>query len=87
MGGFLSAPVTKKDTEEGQNAYYSYAVSSMQGWRTCKHTFLFMIDHFRKSPSAFFIAMEDAHITSIDLENIPKYAYFGVFDGHGGKIE
>ncbi|KAK9808817.1 hypothetical protein WJX72_004207 [[Myrmecia] bisecta] len=34
MGGYLSQPVTTKESEEGENDTYKYGVSAMQGWRT-----------------------------------------------------
>ncbi|KNC77778.1 hypothetical protein, variant [Sphaeroforma arctica JP610] len=33
MGQTLSEPITEKDTHEGQDENFAYAVSSMQGWR------------------------------------------------------
>ncbi|KAK9843641.1 hypothetical protein WJX81_000782 [Elliptochloris bilobata] len=34
MGAYLSAPVTDKDTSEGENEQFQYGVCAMQGWRT-----------------------------------------------------
>lgn len=33
MGQYLSAPVTEKESEEGQNDRLAYGLSAMQGWR------------------------------------------------------
>ena len=33
MGAYMSAPITEKHGEEGENDYFQYGVSSMQGWR------------------------------------------------------
>lgn len=33
MGQILSQPITEKHSEEGQDKYLAYGLSSMQGWR------------------------------------------------------
>mmetsp|Transcript_10982 Transcript_10982/g.20715 ORF Transcript_10982/g.20715 Transcript_10982/m.20715 type:complete len:386 (+) Transcript_10982:276-1433(+) len=33
MGAYMSAPITDKHGEEGENSFFEYGVSSMQGWR------------------------------------------------------
>ena len=33
MGAYLTTPITEKHGEEGENEYFEYGVSSMQGWR------------------------------------------------------
>lgn len=33
MGAYLSEPITEKISTEGENEEFSFASSSMQGWR------------------------------------------------------
>nr|CAB3468592.1 unnamed protein product [Digitaria exilis] len=70
MGVYLSTPKTEKLSEDGENDKLKFGLSSMQGWRA---------------------TMEDAvtcaifqHSALLDLDN--DTSFFGVFDGHGGKV-
>ena len=72
---YLDRPNTNKETDEGLGPGYSYAVSSMQGWRiNMVRLKFFEITQIMKQ--------EDAHICnpSFDINS----GIFGVFDGHGG---
>lgn len=62
MGTYLSTPKTEKFSEDGENVWLRYGLSSMQGWRS---------------------TMEDAHAALLDFDT--STAFFGVYDGHGGK--
>ncbi|KAI8811858.1 phosphatase 2C-like domain-containing protein [Cladochytrium replicatum] len=76
MGQTLSEPVRDMETSSGGDDRLIYGASSVQGWR---------------------ISMEDAHTTLLDIapevsdktkENSvspPSFAFFGVYDGHGGR--
>ena len=33
MGAYLSQPITKKESSDGQSEHLSFGESSMQGWR------------------------------------------------------
>ena len=77
MGQTLSEPVVDKKSESGDGDSLIFGTSSMQGWR---------------------ISMEDAHACLLDLQASTtdggkptdpekRLAFFGVYDGHGGRSE
>jgi len=90
----LSAPVTTKDSDKGENESLKFGLASMQGWRVCMvwqsssvrssrprtHTFAITHTHARTR------IQEDAHIANLDLGDEHATGLFAVFDGHGGKL-
>mmetsp|Transcript_77794 Transcript_77794/g.155798 ORF Transcript_77794/g.155798 Transcript_77794/m.155798 type:complete len:427 (+) Transcript_77794:36-1316(+) len=70
MGAYLSAPITEKETEEGElhGGEVSFGVSAMQGWRRGMEDAHIGID--LEPPRS---------------DGFPAVTMFGVWDGHGGK--
>ncbi|KAL8130036.1 hypothetical protein V2J09_019191 [Rumex salicifolius] len=79
MGIYLSSPKTEKFSEDGENSRVRYGLSSMQGWRAT------MEDAVSKPEfSEFYINSRIKHAAYPDLD--PNTSFFGVYDGHGGKV-
>lgn len=68
MGQTLSEPVTSKDSIYGENEYYAYGASGMQGWRISM-----------EDAHATVLSLPPASETSRE-----PLSFFAVFDGHGG---
>ncbi|KAF8582140.1 PP2C-domain-containing protein [Ramaria rubella] len=63
MGQTLSAPVTQKHTDSGEDERYIYGVSEMQGWRVSMedaHTTILNLNESESDKTAFF-AVYDGH--------------------------
>ncbi|KAH0586281.1 hypothetical protein H2248_007528 [Termitomyces sp. 'cryptogamus'] len=72
MGQTLSSPVTKKHSESGGDARFSFGVSEMQGWRISMedaHTAVLDLDEGKEASNTFF-AVYDGHGGS----TVAKYA-------------
>uniref|UniRef100_A0A6N2KHS1 protein-serine/threonine phosphatase n=1 Tax=Salix viminalis TaxID=40686 RepID=A0A6N2KHS1_SALVM len=81
MGIYLSSPKREKFSEEGGNGRLRYGLSSMQGWRaTMEDAFEEVADY--GSQESDFMGSSHAAITDLDATT----SFFGVYDGHGGKV-
>ncbi|CCG20694.1 Ptc2 phosphatase [Candida orthopsilosis Co 90-125] len=100
MGQILSQPITEKHSEEGQDKYLAYGLSSMQGWRINMedaHATVLDLNKFAddeenkddEDKDAEDKAENDksgvAKSESKPVENADYVAFFGVYDGHGGE--
>lgn len=87
MGQTLSEPITEKTSTHGSNNKYFYGCSHMQGWRLSKFLIFTSLatDGYLQLINFNALAMEDAHTTLLKLGDT-DLSFFGVYDGHGGKI-
>ncbi|KAE9452138.1 hypothetical protein C3L33_15952, partial [Rhododendron williamsianum] len=76
MGIYLSTPKTEKFSEDGQNGWVRYGLSSMQGWRATMEDAV--------SSKRLLDLFELPHAACTDLDD--STSFFGVYDGHGGKV-
>ncbi|CAH2041061.1 unnamed protein product [Thlaspi arvense] len=99
MGIYLSTPKTDKLSEDGENDRLRYGVSSMQGWRStmedaggdfCKLRWQIpLLNVLRWSEDMAVLTTVNSlvvtteHAAYLDLD--ASTAFFGVYDGHGGK--
>ncbi|KAI5950988.1 PTC2 [Candida jiufengensis] len=89
MGQILSQPITDKITESGENKYVAFGLSNMQGWRVSQEDAHTVIPNLSLSSEE-----EDKEKSEPINSNSPEknsttegesnFAFFGVFDGHGG---
>jgi hypothetical protein len=74
MGPYLAVPKKEKDSVDGENA-------------KVPHPLIFanplQMRYGATGMQGWRNTMEDAHITELDLGD--GVAFFGVYDGHGGK--